>query len=298
MSHVRRRQFLIAAAGLAALALPALAQQEKRVRRIGYLSGSNAQVNAGRLAAFRQGMTELRWVEGRDYAIDARHAHGVSQAQADLAAELIASKPDLLLASADVGTRLFAQGTKTIPIVFVFASDPVGLGVAASLPRPGGNATGVMGLARDLAAKRLQLLKEVFPRITHVVVLFASDAIGLPQVNEIQEAAPRLKMRVTTIELREAADIVPAFKRGAALGAQAYIVAQGPLVRRQLPPRGDLRRQNLQGCEARGPAYRAADQVRAGGQPQDREGAGHQNPTVGPRTRRPGDRVAVENCGN
>ena len=228
---MQRRQMLgLSLAGLAALSLPALAQQERRVRRIGYLSGSSAQANAGRLAAFRQGMAELRWVETRDFVIDARYANGVMQAMPDLAVDLIASKPDLLLASGEVGIRLFAQRTKTIPIVFAIGSDPVGLGVAASLPRPGGNLTGLTTLARDLGAKRLQLLKEAFPRVAHVVVLFAPDVLGLPQVKEIEEAAPRLGIRVTPIELRQAADIEPAFKRGAALGAHAYVLTAGALI--------------------------------------------------------------------
>ena len=210
-----------------------LAQQERRVRRIGYFSSASASTNASWLDAFREGMTELRWIEGRDYAIDARYADGVSQAAPDLATKLIATQPDLLLTPGDNGTRTLAQRTKTIPIVFALASDPVGLGVAASLPRPGGNATGLTALARDLGAKRLQLLKEAFPRIGHVVVLFTPNAGGLPQVKEIEEAASRLKIRVTPIELRQAADIEPAFKRGAALHADAYMMTQGFLVNNQ-----------------------------------------------------------------
>ena len=226
-----RRKLLLLVLGAGALAAhPALAQQEKRVRRIGYLSGSSAQDNAGWLGAFRQGMAELRWVEGRDYIIDARYANGISQAQANLAAELVGSKPDLLLPTSDIGTHLFAQRIKTIPIVFAIGSDPVGLGVAASLQRPGGNVTGLTTLARDLGAKRLQLLKEAFPRVTHVVVLFSPDVMGIPQVKDIEAAASRLKMRVSPIELRQAADIEPAFKRGAALGADAYVSTSGPLI--------------------------------------------------------------------
>ena len=232
--NTRRQVLSHVVAGLAAVAYPALAQQEKRVRRIGYVSGGSAQVNAGWLAAFRLGMVELRWVEGRDYVIDARYGNGVSQAQTDLAAQMVASQPDLLFTGGDTAVRLFAQRTKTIPIVFAIGTDPVRLGVAASLARPGGNVTGLIALALDLGAKRLQLLKEAFPRVTHVVVLFAPDVLGLPQAKEIKEAAPRLKMRVTLIELRQAADIEPAFKRGAQLGADAYILTQGFLIGSQL----------------------------------------------------------------
>ncbi|MBI2318245.1 MAG: ABC transporter substrate-binding protein [Betaproteobacteria bacterium] len=231
---IDRRKLCIALA-LAPIwaALPAIAQPQERVRKIGFLSGSSPQAAASWLAAFRGGMAELRWTEGHDYAIDARYAKGVSQALAGLAAELLASQPDLLLTTADQVIGVLAQRTKTTPIVFTIGSDPVGLGVAASLARPGGNVTGLTTLARDLGAKRLQLLKEVFPRAAHAVVLFEPGALGFPQVKEIEEGAPHMKMRVTPIELRQAADIEPAFKRAAALGADAFIVTQGFVINTQ-----------------------------------------------------------------
>jgi putative ABC transport system substrate-binding protein len=234
---MQRRQILsLTAAGLAVLSLSALAQQEKRVRRIGYFSGSTAQGNAAWLAAFREGMAELRWVEKRDYVIDARYGNGVASAFGGLAAELVAARPDLLLTSGDTVARLLTEKTKTVPIVFAVAQDPVGNGLAASLQRPGGNATGLSSQAPELGAKRLQLLKEAFPRVAHVVVLF-EPAVGgsLSQAKEAEGAAASLGMRVTAIELAQAADIEQAFKRGAALPAQAYLVAEGPLVAAQLP---------------------------------------------------------------
>ena len=131
---MQRRQLLRLAAGaIAALSLPALAQPERRVRRIGVFFLASAQTTAAWLAAFRAGMAELRWVEGRDYVIDARHAGGVPQAGPSLAAELVATRPDLLLTTADEPARLLAQRTKTIPIVFATAQDPVGNGFATSL---------------------------------------------------------------------------------------------------------------------------------------------------------------------
>jgi putative ABC transport system substrate-binding protein len=230
---IARRRLLLALGALAAL--PALAQQEKRVRRIGFFSGSSRQASAARLAAFRLGMAALRWVEGRDYVIDARYANGVAKATAGLVAELVASQPDLLLTNADESLRLLAQRTKTIPIVFAIIQDPLGNRVVASLQRPGGNATGLTSLARELGAKRLQLLKEAFPQVAHVAVLFeAATVSNLAQMQEIEEAAAGLKIRVTPIELRQAADIEPAFKRGAALGAQAYMMTQGPLINTEL----------------------------------------------------------------
>ena len=103
--------------------------------------------------------------------------------------------------------------------------------VVASLQRPGGNATGLTALARDLGAKRLQLLKEAFPQVAHVVVLSQAGSLtNLSQVKDIEDAAELLKIRVTPIELRGAADIEPAFKRGAALGVHAYLTTSGPLL--------------------------------------------------------------------
>jgi putative ABC transport system substrate-binding protein len=225
-----RRKVLLAlgAAGLATLSLSALPQQDKRVRRIGYVSAANVASNASYLAAFRQGMSELRWIEGRDYSIDARYSNGISQAMEGMAAEIVATQPDLLLAGGDAVARLYIQKTKTIPIVFTIAQDPVGNGLVASLRQPGGNATGLTILAAELSPKRLQLLKEAFPHVSHVVVLFDPLDLGSrPQVTETEQAAARLNIRVTLIELQQASDIEPAFKRGTALGTQAYIATQG-----------------------------------------------------------------------
>jgi len=227
-----RRELLIALSALASL--PALAQQDKRVRRIGYFIQGSLQSSATLLAAFREGMSALQWIDGRDYVIDARYANGDVKALPGLAAELVASQPDLLLAGGDEDVRQLNRRTKTIPIVFAIGQDPVGTGVVASLQRPGGNATGLATLARELAAKRLQLIKEAFPRVAHVVVLFDPSNLGsVAQLKEIESASPRMAMQITPIELRQPADIEPAFKRGAALGAQAYMVTQSGVITSQ-----------------------------------------------------------------
>jgi putative ABC transport system substrate-binding protein len=207
--------------------MTALAQPQRRVRRIGFLSGSTA-ASVIWLPAFRQGMAELHWVEGRDYVIDARSAEGDSRAFADLAANLVATQPDVLIAVGDTSTRSLAKATRTIPIVFAISPDPIGSGFAASLKHPGGNVTGLMSLARELGAKRLQLLKEAIPRVAHVIVLYApAEASGGQQLKEIEEAAPRLGIRVSSIELRQGSDVDPVIKRAAAVGGQAFIVTQG-----------------------------------------------------------------------
>jgi ABC-type uncharacterized transport system substrate-binding protein len=234
MRQLRRRQFVIAAIGLVTPSLSAHAQTERRVRRIGYLSQASAQVNVARLAAFRAGMMELGWVEGRDYSIDARYANGVTHALPGLAADLVATRPDLLLVPSDEDVRLLAQSTKTIPIVFAITQDPVGNGLAASLRRPGGHATGLTTISTELSSKRLQLLKEAFPRVAHIVLLFEPDNVGsVSQAKEIEEVASRLGVRITPIELRQPSDIEPAFKRATAIGAQAYIVTTGGTIASQ-----------------------------------------------------------------
>ena len=225
---MRRRDFLYGLVGFSAQPLCAIAQPEKRLRRIGYFGRASAQADAGGLAGFHAGMLALRWVEGLDYVIDARYANGVAQAGPALADELVASRPDLLLAPGDWSVRLLAQSTKSIPIVFAVVQDPVGDGLVASLRRPGGNATGLTSLSSELAGKRLQLLKEAFPRVTRVALLFEPDDVGsVSQAKEIDQAAPRLGMRVTSIALRQPADIEPAFNRVAASRAQACMVAVG-----------------------------------------------------------------------
>ena len=240
----RRQLFRIAAGGLASLTLPVLAQQARRVRRIGFLGGESLQSNAARLVAFRAGMSELGWVDGRDYVIDARYTFGDAQAAAKLATELVASAPDLLLVPGDLAVVALAERTRTIPIVFASAQDPMSSGQVASLQRPGGNVTGLTNLGRELSAKRLQLLKEAFPRVNHVVFMTETLNVGSTLAEkDVVEAAPRLGIRVTTIRLRQAADIEQAFKRGAAIGAQAYLFAPGGLIGAQSQSIADRARQ-------------------------------------------------------
>lgn len=226
--QIQRRHLLVAGAGIATPSLRVFGQVRPSMRRIGFLSTASVTGTATYLAAFRAAMTDLRWLEGRDYVIDARYANGVAQATSGLAAALVATNPDLLLTTGELAIRSLAEKTKTIPIVFTAAQDPVANGLAASLRRPGGNVTGLTTLATELAAKRLQLLKEAFPSVVHVALLFEPDNAGsASQVKEIEAVAPRLGVRTTAIEMRKPEDVEAAFKRGAALGAHAYMVGQG-----------------------------------------------------------------------
>lgn len=230
------RRKLIGTLGAVALSMPlgAIAQTAPGAQRIGVFILGNADAAALWLAAFRQGMTDLRWAEGRDYVIDARYAGGDASAAPALAAALVNSRPALLLTSGDAGTRALAQHAREIPIVFTIAQDPVGNGFAASLRQPGGATTGLTSLASDLGGKRLQLLKEAAPSIKHAGLLFEPDHAGSTlQAKEIEGAARQLGLRVTALALHQAADIGPAFKTGAARGARAYIVAEGSITNTQ-----------------------------------------------------------------
>lgn len=222
---MNRRDTILALLAASAAPMPAIAQTARRVRRIGFLAVGGAQADAPFLAAFRAGMLELGWVEERDYVMDVRDGKGMLQAAPGMADELVASGPDLLLGVADGSSRLLAQRTKTIPIVFAITQDPIGAGLAENLRKPGGNATGLTSMTTELWGKRLQLLKEVLPRLTQVGLMFApNDGGAVSQVKEIQATAPRLGLNLTLLELRQPADIEPAIKRAAAAGAQACAV--------------------------------------------------------------------------
>jgi len=218
--------------GALCVSRPALTQQPPRVRRIGWLALRSAAAATSKyfLASFRKGMAELKWVEGRDFVIDIRYANGNRQAAPGLADELVASRPDLLIAPGDAAARMLKQRTKTIPIVFAISVDPVGNGLVENLRRPGGNVTGMTNQLRELGPKRLQLLKEAFPRVAHVGVPYEpNDFASTGQAKAVEAAAKTLGMRTTLIELRQAADIEPAFERGASLGIDAYLPVAGPL---------------------------------------------------------------------
>jgi len=202
------------------------------VRRIGWLSLDSETTVATKifLAAFRSGMGELKWVEGRDYAIDVRYANGSQQVVPGLADELVASRPDLLIGPGDSSARVLMQKTKTIPIVFAISVDPVGNGLVESLARPGGNVTGMTNQVRELGPKRLQLLKEVFPRVAHVGVLYEPNEVSsADQAKTVESAAKALGLGTTLIELRQVSDIQPAVARGASQGIDAYLPVASPL---------------------------------------------------------------------
>jgi putative tryptophan/tyrosine transport system substrate-binding protein len=227
----RRKLLGVVVAGIATACLPAPTKAQRRLWRIGYHSAGSAQSNAGWLDAFRQGMADLGWSEARHYVIDARYADGVSAAVPRLAKELVATQPDVLLTTAEASIQALGESTQTIPIVFTIAGDPVGQGYARTLQRPGGNLTGLTVLSPDLAAKRIELLKETHPALAHLVVLFqGNDGASVAQLKGYAEAAARLTIRVSHVDLRQPADIEPALGRLSELGAGGCAIASSFMI--------------------------------------------------------------------
>jgi putative ABC transport system substrate-binding protein len=156
-----RRDFITLLGGAAAWPLAARAQQSGKLQTIGFMGPATPLVEGQRLAAFVQRLRELGWMEGRNITMEVRWAEGRSERYAEIAAELVRLKVDIIVTYATAPVLAAKQVTSVIPIVFASAGDPVGLGLVATLARPGGNVTGLSNQQPDTAAKRLQLLREV-----------------------------------------------------------------------------------------------------------------------------------------
>jgi ABC-type uncharacterized transport system substrate-binding protein len=197
--------------GALALVLPLLAgpfvaeaQPAGKVQRIGYLSLQRAEGDKSWVAAFRQGLRELGYVEGQNVVIEQRHAAGRSDRLPELASELVRLKVDVLVVYG-LGALIEAgwKAPGTLPIVFTVDADPVGRGLVASLARPGGNVTGLSDSHADLVPKRLELLKEVVPSVVRVgVLLNPASPIAAPQLKTAQAAAPTLGLMVLPVEVK------------------------------------------------------------------------------------------------
>ncbi|MSP40730.1 MAG: hypothetical protein EXR70_19765 [Deltaproteobacteria bacterium] len=167
---------------LLALPFPVQAQQPTKIPRIGYLDAASLSVNAARIEAFRQGLRELGYVEGKNIVIEWRSAEGKLDRLPALASELVGLKVDIIVSAGASVTRSVKEATVTIPIVMAQHADPVGSGFVASLARPGGNITGLSTFAPELSGKRLELLKEIIPKLSRVAVLGTSTLPGYAQV--------------------------------------------------------------------------------------------------------------------
>ena len=187
---------------LFALSVSAEAQQTGKIFRIGFLDPSNASGSAVLVDAFRQELTKLGWIEGKNITIEYRFAEQRSERLPELAAELVRLKVDLIVTSGGPTPFAAKKATSTIPIVMTNSVDPVGAGLVASLARPGGNVTGNSGLSPELITKMLEILKDAVPKLTRVGLLRGSAASVLTdlQVKELRAAAVALKLKLEEIE--------------------------------------------------------------------------------------------------
>ena len=189
------------------------AQQQAKVPRIGYLGTASASANLVRIEAFRQGLRELGYVEGKSIVIEYRWAEGKLDRIPALAAELVRLKVDIIVASGTTSTRAAKEATVTIPIVMGFNNDPVGNGFVTSLAHPGGNITGLSTLAPEISGKQLELLKEIVPKLSRVAVLGSSTTPGNAQARrEIELAAGALKVQLQYLDVLATKDIETAFR--------------------------------------------------------------------------------------
>jgi putative ABC transport system substrate-binding protein len=211
----------------------AQAQQPARILRIGILNAASASFYAARVEAFRQRLRELGYVEGKNIFIEYRHVEGKLERLPDLAAELVRLKVDVIVAT---GQAVLAakKASATIPIVVAGAADPVGSGLVSSLARPGGNITGLSVMAPDLDGKRLELLKEAFPKVARVAFLWQSGGSrGNLPLTDMEPAAKALGLKLQSLEVRSLDDFESAFAQAKRDGAQALIATPGPLINAQ-----------------------------------------------------------------
>ena len=216
---------------LLALASPTHAQQSKKGPRIGFLDPTSAKVSGARIEAFRQGLAKLGYVEGKNIAIAYRFADGSSERLNDNAGELVRLKVDVIVTRAIPGTVAAKRATTTIPIVFVGVADAVGAGLVGSLARPGGNVTGLTSLAPELSGKRLELLKETFPKGSRIAVLRNPSNRGDPIIwNETEAAAQTLGLQLQSLEVRNPMELDNAFESATKLGVQALLAVPDPFL--------------------------------------------------------------------
>ena len=199
---------------LLAVAIPAEAQQPKKIYRIGYLLPGNAARESADSEAIRLALRELGYIEGQNIAFEYRYAEGKRDRFPELAAELVRLKVDIIVVSGGNNpARALKNATKTIPIVMTGGSDPVEAGLVESLARPGGNVTGLTNFARELGGKRLELLKEAVPKLARVAVLY--DQANTSQVREVKEVLPvtarALKLTIQPWEVPDADGFERAF---------------------------------------------------------------------------------------
>jgi putative ABC transport system substrate-binding protein len=233
-----RREVARAIAALAVgVPLSAFAQQSPaKIARIGYLEASLPQNGTSRfLEDFRRGLRDLGYVEGRNIRLEVRFGEGKLERLPALAAELVRMNVDVLVAVTSPSVIAAKQATQAIPIVMPLSSDPVGDGLVASLARPGGNITGLSLMSPELSAKRLQLLKESFPRVTRpVAVLWNPDYVGMAaRFRQAQGAAPAIGVGLRSVEIRDSRELERALENMDREKPEALVILADPLTQSQ-----------------------------------------------------------------
>jgi putative ABC transport system substrate-binding protein len=201
-------------AGALAAPFASFAQQPAKIARIGFLHAASPQGAEIRLQAFRDGLRELGYVEGKNLQLEVRWAEGKLERLPTLAAELVQAKVDVIVAGTSPAVVAAHEATRTVPIVMPVSSDPVGEGLVASLARPGGNITGLSLMAPELGQKRLQLLQETFPKVSRALAVVWNPAyVGMrARFEQAQVAAPVVGLTVRSVEVRDTRELDAAFE--------------------------------------------------------------------------------------
>ena len=227
---MRRREFITLLGGAAAWPFAAHAQQPAKLPTIGYLGTAAASAWAPWTAAFVQRLHELGWTDGRTVEIQYRWAEGHAERWAEIAAEFVRLKVDVIVTGGNAAVAA-KQASSAVPIVFALVDDPVGLGLIASLARPGGNVTGLSIQNPDLAGKRVELLREVVPGLRRLAIM---ANVELPsaasEMREVQTAARTLGLDAATFPIRRAEDIAPAFEALKGSADALYVVGDGLVI--------------------------------------------------------------------
>ena len=236
---MRRREFISLVGGAAAWPLTARAKQGERMQRIGVLmsTAEGDPQSKPRVAAFLQGLQQLGWTEGRNVQIDIRWGVADAASSRKYVAEMVTLAPDLIVTAASAATAAAHEATRTLPIVFVNVSDPVGAGYVASLAQPGGNVTGFTFVEYGMGGKWLELLKEVAPGVTRVAILRDPTlAVGIGQLGAILSVAPSFKVEASPMDVRNADEIERTITNFARTANGGLIVTASPggLVHRKL----------------------------------------------------------------
>ena len=210
------------------------AQQRTKIPRIGYLSVNSPSSEVTRTESFQQGLRELGYVEGKNIVIEWRYAQGKLDRLPVLAAELVSLNMDIIVTGGTGSTRSVNEATNTIPIVMTLDADPVGNGFVVSLARPGGNITGLSTLSPELSGKRLELLKDIVPKLSRVAVLGTSTNPSNAQaLRETQPAAAAFAVKLQYIDVRGPKDIGTAFRMASKGNADAVLLLGGPVLASQ-----------------------------------------------------------------